>query len=1661
MNKNLFDIFKIGETFFEGDKEKTKKNKRKKHKKKKVTKSEESIKFNIDLLDLMTSDNDSDTKDDTENNTINDSEEVTINLLDELTTVIESTTSKVKSKVKSIISSTFDFLITRENLSEKKSERYKDNIAAIKTLNKINSDNRLATFKEQSILGKYVGWGGLSEKFKENESSNAELKSLLGDCYDSAKSSTLTSFYTPASVIKFMYKVLDRLGFEKGRILEPSCGTGRFLGFMSEEMYFNSKIVGIEMDKLSSAICKNLYQSAQIINSKFEDTDLKDNSFDICISNIPFGEIKPYDKSDKDLNELNLYIHDYYFIKSLKKIRDKGIIAFITSSGTMDKENRSLRRKLDSLCDFLGAVRLPKGTFCDTDVTVDIIFLQKNENKTYDDSNVKWVNIVDFNGFQINEYFANNPGAMLGEMKFVSSQYGDKQILENTAKVDTNSLNKLLKFFPIDVYQTPLTDEYMYDVEELKPCNDALLKEGEFIIEDNNIYQKQGSYLIPSSYVGIRKDKLSKFIRIKNLIKELINEQLNGCSDTVLKELQDDLTNSYDEYVEIYGYINSKANKKILVEDTLYYLVASLEKFNRDTEEFEKADIFTTRTIGANKEFIPQTLSDGILLSFATFGELDIKFIADKLNRTYEDVKKELLEDNSIFLNPATMKYEYRDQYLSGYVKEKLKIAKEFEKVEPEKFTANVQALELNQPEYETDIYYTIASPWVPSSVKEDFINSTLTLYGDMKIKLLYTVKDGYTIDYKGYIPYSKNTVEWGTDRKSALSLLDCILNNKDIVVTDKVDNGHGGEKTVKNIEATQLALSISEKWKAAFIQYVDSNPSILKSLTDLYNDKFIIFKEREYSNIFKNLNINPNINLREHQLKAASRIIVSQNNTLLAHSVGSGKTYTMITANQELARIGANRIKRGYSNRLSHKGLFVIPNNLCESGQFAREYLTLYPQANILATTSKDFTRSNRRRIISKMVTCNWDAIIIPHSVLGLIPMKPETEKAMLLEDLAELNNNIDYYKKNGKSISIKEEEKMKEDLENRIKELNDMHKDEGLLYWEDLGITNIFLDEAHRMKNLYLGKINLRVAGISNVSAKKTQDLFNKIRYQKTLFGDKGIVFATATPISNTMAEFYTLCRYLNFDNLSNKYHIGSFDAWANTFGEVVSSMEVDPTGTGFRMNKRFSKFCNLPELLNIFREFADIVNIQDIDDINLPKHVTGKPIIEQIEPTYEQKDYIEELIARVDAIKNKSVRPDEDNMLNVVNDGRCVALSPILRHVPGKSPKIEKAGENIAHLYKEYPETTHLVFCDLGTPNGGINAYDELKEQLLLNGVKSEDIAYIHDAKTPDSRKKLIDDFNDGRVKILIGSTEKMGEGTNFQKLIKSIHHLDCPWKPSGLEQRNGRIIRQGNTNSEIYEYRYVVKGSFDAYSWQTIEVKAKFIQQVISGTSSQRVADDINESTMSYEMAKACACDNPLLLDLATINSEIQKLSIMKKAFKNQLLFAINTKHDRELSLQVVDKNIEKLNIDLKTLEDNYTDSFNITLNGVLYTDMELAIKSLADLMESRNVLEWGSIYGLNIIYAKDNFEHAISIGNEFPLNYKVNSYPKVMLQNILSIKSSIINKMEYLKGKKSQYEMDLEGFKSLSDAGFKHEDELKKLILKKKEIETKLNLDGIK
>ena len=974
---------------------------------------------------------------------------------------IDSFIKPVKKKIAEVL----DYFLRRDPSSKAKAERYADNIAAIKTIHSIG-DNP-ATTNQQKVLAKYVGWGGLSERFKENSLSDKELRSLFSEQeYKSAKASTLTSFYTPIMVCKFMYKVLDRLGFKNGRILEPSAGTGRFLGCMPEDMYFDSKVYAIEPDNISYKICKNLYQSADVLNKKFQDTNFPDGSFDLIISNIPFGDLNIFDKNDKEISNMKLLIHDYFFVKAYKKLREGGLLAFITSTGTLDKKDSKLRSYLNVKMTFLGAVRLPVGTFTDTDSCVDVIFMQKGYGRQHSCAFEKLSATND--GFIVNEYFDSHPQMMLGKLKKVSSQFGEKQVLLNDSPVTQAMLDKMIKFFPQEVYENPLTDEYMFDESELIIAP-ADLKEGEYTLVEDNLYQKQGNYLIPINYKGIRKQTIVDFVNLKDCMKSLIQMQLNNCSDDELHEKQSILNSVYDEFIVNYGNVSSKKNKKILSNDPLYFLVCSAEVFDSNTETYSKADIFSKRTIGmtvSNQKV--ENVEDALLKSMGQTGILNMSAISALLDRPEASVIKEMESKGLIFLNPATNQYEEASMYLSGYVKEKLKVAEEAAKTNSA-FQRNVDALKVNQPKYETDVYFQISTPWIPLDVKRKYIVDILEL-DDKEFILTYDSNAGYIIKYHRYISQSLDQNIWGTRRRPSISILNALLNQKDIKVTDtKYDSEKERYVEVPNPAETQLALSKGEKWKLAFNEYIISHADIHKRLLDIYNEKFIDYKEREYPIILKNESIrkNPQIILRKQQLRAASRIILSDNNCLLCHSVGAGKTYTMVTAAMELKRISKYKSAIEGTTEVV-KSLFVIPNSLCESGQFATEFLALYPQANILATTSKDFSKENRRRIIAKMVTSDWDAIIIPHSVLTLIPIKPETESKLLEKDLEELEHTIEFYKTSDESVSVKDLEKMRENYEERINYLNSVHHDEGMLYWEDLGITNIFLDEAHQFKNL-----------------------------------------------------------------------------------------------------------------------------------------------------------------------------------------------------------------------------------------------------------------------------------------------------------------------------------------------------------------------------------------------------------------------------------------------------------------------------------------------------------------------------------------------------------------------------------------------------------------
>lgn len=1683
MNK-LMQLFNLATSLSE-------ENSKKKRKKKTNNKKRNKKNSNENLVDInffsMLFNNSTDPKTTFKKSENSDNEEVESNLTNSTNALIglfnnisnnnseenkSTSAGKTLKKPKELI---LDFIVSKDTASTKPAERYSDNINAIKLLNQLDSNNKKANKSQQKILSKFVGWGGLSNKLQED----SEAHSILGAEFENARKTVNTAFYTNATIVKYVWNVLLRLGFEKGRILEPSMGIGNFFIYSKEDMFYNSKIVGVEMDPTTSKIASHLFQSATIINRRYEEISdlLKDGSFDLAISNIPFGDIKVFDPTDKELNG-NLFIHDYYFLKTLKKVRDKGIIAFVTSTGVMDKNNSYIRECLDEKCDFLGAVRLPSGAFSDTSVVSDIIFLQKNENKQnetnefdeedgnedddvvskkkIDRSWLKTKRVFKDKDLFVNEYFINNPEMVIGELTLATNQFGECISVKPSKKLSSESFRKTFKYFPSEVYITPLTDDYMFEEDELKACEDENIKDGEFILEENKIYQRQGNKLIPSSYVGTRKEKLELYISIKSIVKTLIQEQLQGCSDERLNSLQDALNNEYDKFVSQFGFINGRANKSLLNQCILYSMIAALENYDLEEKTYYKADIFSKRTIAVEKEFIPEDIEDAICLSFTTLGAIDVDFIAEKLNRNVKDITEELIEREIVFIDPLnTSNLIYRDEYLSGYVKNKLKVAIEIAKTNPA-IERNVAALKIVIPDYITDVAFNFASTWIPSNIKEDFIKQTLDIYNDKyELKLLYTAAKGYSLIYSGYVPYAKDKVEWGSERKPSFTIIDAILNLGDLTVTDTklVD---GKEKRVKNIEQTQLALNIAEKWKIEFVNYINSKPETLKYLTDIYNEEFNGYLERSYSNIFKTININPNISLRDHQLRAISRMIQSKTNTLLCHSVGSGKTYTAVAYAEESARIGNNK-------GIKSKNLFIVPNHLCKSYGFAKEYLTLYPQAKILACTPEDFKKSNRRKLISKIALGDWTSVIIPYSVLSMIPLKPSTEIELLKERLNELNETLSFYEKNSDNrISIKDLEKAKENFEIKIKKLSDRHIDNGLLFWEDLGITNIFVDEAHNYKNLFVPK-KIQVAGVSNSSAKKSQDLYNKISYQRKTYGDGCITFMTATPISNSMSEMYILLKYLSPKRSLEQYRLESFDAFAANFGEVVTNMEIDPTGQGFRLKARFSKFCNLGELITVFREVTDVVNIQDIDDIKIPKHIEGKPIVRTVQPTPEMKNYIDKLVKRAESISNGGVNPEVDNMLKITNEGRKIAVAPRLVGIDQDSPKLLAVADDVAEIYRKFPNGTQLLFSDLGTPkdDGSYSVYDELKTHIINNDVPEHEIKFIHDAKTTEQRTKMISDFNEGNFKILIGSTSTCGEGVNFQQNIKNLSNIDVPWKPSSVEQRVGRAFRFGNVNEEVYEFRYVTNSSFDAYSWQLVEFKSKYIAQVLSATSSSRVAEDLETSTLTYEACKACAANNPKLLELATIKEQIQKLQVMEKAHKHQMLMSMNQEKMTKENLAFTKKSLEKLNKDIAVMKD--TDNFIINLNNKNYSNSTLAIEELGLIMKEIDSKIIGYIYNLpiklEVTTTSGMLNRSFYIGSNYNYKLEFKAYPKMMFNSIKQINTLLLEKRDFMIEKIEQYSNDLRLLEGKTNVEFEHKEELQNLLLAKKNLETELALEN--
>ncbi|ARC83141.1 hypothetical protein U732_128 [Clostridium argentinense CDC 2741] len=1558
-----------------------------------------------------------------------------------------------------------DFKLTKQlKFGGTVDEKIQNNLKAIKVLKNLQQYERYAKGEDQKKLAKYTGWGGLSKAFRSSKY-DKELKNVLSEEeYISVSNTVNTAFYTPIEVIRFMYRTLQRMGFDGGHILDPATGTGNFLGVMPEVIRENSKIVAIEKDTISGTIAQQLYQSANVKIQGYEETYLKDDSFDLAITNVPFVDVSPFDKYDKDLNELNLYLHDYYFAKSLKKVREGGIIAFITSSGTMDKTDSKLREYLGSKTEFIGAVRLPYNSFkkfSNVEVMTDIIFLQKT-NKP---STKEWVNLKSSDGITFNEYFIDNPSMMIGNVIEISGQFGHKHVLDYNGNLE-KALDNLVQAFPQDIYMPLDNDNYRYEDEKLinlaNTKMEYMVKPYSYVKYEDNFYQRQGLYLIP---IEVRKPELlNDFIILKEKIKEIIEEQLNNCSDETLKLLQKQLNSIYDDFICKFGYISSKGNKKILSDDPEYFLACSIEK--EIGTRYIKGAFFTDRTIGTRRKIDKaESIEDALIYCFSEKGMLDFDYIASLLKKDVIEVIDILESKDLIFYDIESDNYVHRDEYLSGNVKKKLKIAKEFVK-ENIRFEKNVHALEGIQPGYIYDVYYQLGTTWISDEIYNNFINELLHCN---TINVKYNkVLGQYAVSRNGYVDATLFRTTYGTDRLNAIQCLRHALNLTNPVIYDEIGD-NGIKKRIKNAKDTELARSKVNLLKNEFLSWIDKNIEIKNSLIEYYNEHFNNIVNREYNGSFLNPQVNPTIKLRDHQKAAAARTILSKYNSLLAHCVGAGKTYTMQVAAMEMKRLG-----------MISKPLFVIPNSLVESGQFVTEFLTIYPYANILSASSRDFSKANRRKLINKIATGNWDAIIIGHSSFGMIPMDKEFQEGLIKEQIRKLNLVIYELDTEQDKIAIKQMKKSIEKLEARLLKISDKMEDNGLPTFDKLGIDYIFLDEAHRFKNLGIATKLSGVSGVQTSDAKKAFDLLCKIEWLRRNAHNKCVTFATATPISNSVCEAYTMMLYL-IPEVLNDYGVYEFDSWASVYGKIISQLEVDPTGTGFRTKDRFSQFCNVPELITMFREAADVIT-KDMVKLPVPSLKTGNIINVSVEAPKLVKDYVATLVDRAAAIDAKLVKPYEDNMLLVTMDGRKVATDPRLVGLDvtndGDTPKLIALCENV---YKEYvagnvDRLTQAIFLNLGTPSGkSFNLYAAIKDKLVEMGIPKDEVKFIHEANNSEKRTALLKAFRNGEIRVLIGSTDKMGEGTNMQDRLVAIHEFDCEWKPALIEQKEGRILRQGNMNKEVSIYRYVTKGTFDVYMWQTCETKARYIDQLMNNKTGARTIEDLGDTILSFAETKALACENPLIMEKFKVDKQIQHLQMLEKAFKEQQMIAFRRMKKLEYDKKSLLLNVNDLKKDVLFANEHHLTDFQILINGENFSDRKVAGEKILQLIDELKIsktqdllekpIKIGEYRGFDLTYklSKDPFDgkllKILGLRNEKYYSFDFSISPLGIIARIENRVKGLIDTLNSITNSLSLIDNEITIVNDELKKEFLQKSELDNLLLKQSEINSQLDINS--
>ena len=1365
-------------------------------------------------------------------------------------------------------------------------EKFRANIAAIQLLKKCEDEDRYATPEEQEILAKYVGWGGLADAFDETKSAwgyeYLELKTVLTpEEYAAARQSTLTAFYTPPVVIRAMYQALENMGLKSGNILEPSCAVGNFMG-MKPESLSACKIYGVEVDSISGRIAGQLYQKSTVAVQGYEEAELPDSFFDVAIGNVPFGQFK---LSDRRYDKNNFLVHDYFFAKTLDKVRPGGVIAFITSSGTMDKKNPAIRRYIAQRAELLGAIRLPNDTFkknAGTEVTSDILFLQKRDRMV--EAEPDWLYLdVDENGITQNRYFVEHPEMVLGEMVMESTQYG----MDSACRPYENMSLESLLAEAVENIQAEIAeheaDELVEEEDNSIPA-DPSVANFSFTVYDGKIYYRENSRMKPVELSVTAANRVKGMVAIRDCVRELIAYQTEGYADTVIEGQQRKLNQLYDMFQKKYGILNARANSMVFSDDNSYPLLCSLEVVAEDGVHARKADMFHKRTIKPHQAVTKvDTASEALSLSLSEKARVDMDYMCSLTGKSAEEIEREL--SGVIFRLPNVAggepEFVSEDEYLSGNVREKLKEAK-LAAAASEVYQINVEALEKVQPKDLTasEISVRLGATWIPISDVSEFMFQLLDTpnYSRWNIKIHFSKFTGeWNIEGKSNDkgnPKANNA--YGTHRVNAYKIIKDTLNLRDTRVYDYIPTEDGKKKAVLNKEETAIAQGKQDLIKQAFQDWIWQNPERRQRLTAYYNENFNAIRPREYDGSHLNFyGMNPEIQLRQHQKNGAARIIYG-GNSLLAYVVGAGKTYTMVAAAMECKRLG-----------LCNKSMIVVPNHIIE--QFAAEWLQLYPAANLLVATKKDFETKNRKKFCARIATSDIDAVIIGHSQFEKIPLSIERQQRMLEEQIDEIIDGIAEAKHNGGSrFTIKQMEKSKKSLQAKLSKLNDQSRKDDVVFFEELGIDRLFVDEADGYKNLYLYTKMRNVGGIAQTEAQKSSDMFMKCRYLDGITGGKGVIFATGTPVSNSMVELYTMQRYLQYNTLVRN-HLQHFDAWASTFGETVSAIELAPEGSGYRMKTRFAKFYNLPELMMMFREVADI---QTADMLNLPVPEAEYKVV-AVKPSEIQKDMVQTLGERAERVRNGMVNPMQDNMLLITNDGRKLALDQRLTNEMLPDEPESKVNACVNEVYRFWEEgreqkLTQLLFCDLSTPknDGTFSVYNDVRDKLIAKGIPPQEIEFIHDANTEVKKKELFSKVRRGAVRILMGSTFKMGAGTNVQNLIIASHDLDCPWRPRDLEQRGGRTIRQGNQNKKVFIVRYVTEGTFDAYMYQMIENKQKFISQIMTSKSPARTIEDIDEVALSYAEIKALATGNPYIKEKMDLDIQVSKLQLLKQSFLSQ-------------------------------------------------------------------------------------------------------------------------------------------------------------------------------